>query len=70
MWPKFGNPSVSMRDIIKTSILYRLDKKKNFLEGCSSFKFNSLGLSLGVALKLYTIVARVKNEDNFYICRS
>ena len=29
-----------------------------FFEGCSWFKFNNLGLALGMALKFYTKVAR------------
>ena len=36
-----------------------LDQKNNFfLEGWSWFKFNNLGLSLGMGLKFYTNVAK------------
>ena len=35
MWPKFGNSSPSMRDVIITSILYKdLTRKTTFFEGC------------------------------------
>ena len=30
MWPKFGNSSISMRDVIITSVLYVLDQKNSF----------------------------------------
>ena len=33
-----------------------LTKKIKFFEGCSSFKFNNLGVALGIALKFYTSV--------------
>ena len=39
-----------MREVITT--------KTNFFEGCSWFKFNNLGLALGVALKFYTSVTK------------
>ena len=32
MWPKFGNSSISMREVI-TSILYGFDKNKQFIWG-------------------------------------
>ena len=42
-WPKFRNFSIS--------ILQGFDQKKNdFFEGCSWFKFNNLGLALGTNL--------------------
>ena len=35
MWPKFGNCSPSMREVIITSILYKnLTRKTTFFEGC------------------------------------
>ena len=82
MWPKFDNPSVSMRKVFITSILYGFDQKKQFFEGCCWFKFNNLGLALCMTLKFYRTVAkglsdkRVKTkthkvlEVNFYLCRS
>ena len=30
MWPKFGNSSISVREVIRTSILQRFDQKHNF----------------------------------------
>ena len=47
-----------MRKVIITSILWKFDQKKNFFKGCSWFKFNSLGLVLGMALKSYTSVSK------------
>ena len=35
-----------------------MSRKKNFFEGCSWFKFNNLGLELGMALKFYISVAK------------
>ena len=76
MWPNFGNSSVSMREVITTSILYEFDQKNHFFEGWSCFNFNNLGLTLGVILKLYNSVAKgLKLKvtkifwDRFYVCR-
>ena len=33
-------------------------EKPNFSEGCSWFKFNNFGMTLGMALKFYTSVAK------------
>ena len=57
MWPKFGKCSISVWEVIITSILKGFDQK-NFLEGYSLFKLNNLGLSLGTAFKLYTNEAK------------
>ena len=46
-----------MREVIITSILEGSDQKKHFFEGCFCFKFNNLGLALGMALKFNTKVA-------------
>ena len=43
MWPKFGNSSISMREVVIIMIW--------------PVKFNNLGLVLGMALKFYTSVA-------------
>ena len=45
-----------MREIIITSILKGFDPKTAFFEGW--FKFNNLGLALGMALKFYTSAAK------------
>ena len=58
MWPKFGNSSVSIREIIITWILWGFDQKNHLFRGVIWFKFNNLGLALGMALKFYTIVAK------------
>ena len=57
MWPKFGNSNISMREVIITAILYRFDQKNQFFEECTWFKFNNLGLVLGMTLKFHTSVA-------------
>ena len=33
MWPKFGNSSISMRQVITTSILQEFDQKNRFFWG-------------------------------------
>ena len=33
IWPKFGNCSISMRKVIKTSILWGVDQKNRFFWG-------------------------------------
>ena len=61
MGPKFGNSSISMREVITTSISSGFDQKKNnFFEGCCCFKLNNLGLGLGMSLKFYISGKRVK----------
>ena len=58
MWPKFGNSSISVGEVIITSILFWwvlfcrfLTRKTTFFEGWSWFKFNILGLTLGMTLQ-------------------
>ena len=58
MWPKFGNSSISMREVVINLILQRFDQKKHFFEGWSWFKFINLGLALGKDLKFYTSVIK------------
>ena len=47
-----------MIEVIITSILERFDQKNDFFEGWSWFKFNNLGLALGMALKFYKSLAK------------
>ena len=47
-----------MREVIITSILQGFDQKNHFFQGRSWFKFNNLGLVLGIASKFYTSVAK------------
>ena len=59
MQPKFGNSSISMREVVITSTLQGFDQENHFFEEWSWFnKFNNLGLALGVNLKFYTFVAK------------
>ena len=55
MWPKFGNPRISMKDI-RTSVIRIWLEKKFFFEGSSWF--NHLKLALGITLKFYTSVEK------------
>ena len=56
---KVGNASISIREVIITSILLGFYLKKQFFDGCSWFKFNNLGLPLGMTLKFYASVTKV-----------
>ena len=56
MSPKFGNSSISVTEVIVTSIIKGFDQKNHFFERWSWFKFNNLGLALGTNLKLQTIM--------------
>ena len=77
MWPKFGNSSISMRDVIIALILEEFDQKTAFSEGWYWFKFNNLRLILGTNLKSYSSVekglklkVRKFLGANSYVCRS
>ena len=59
MWPRFGNSSISMREVIIASILLRFDQKNHFFDRWPWFKFNNSGLALGLNLKFYASVAKV-----------
>ena len=61
MWPKFGNCSISMREVQFTNHnlnFIRVTRKITFFKGWSWFKFNNLGLTLGTNLKFHTSVAK------------
>ena len=47
-----------------------LTRKTTYFAGWSWFKFNNLGLALGMALKFYTSMAKGLKGTNFYVCRS
>ena len=55
MWQKFGNSSISMREVYHNLNCTRIWPEKTFAR-CSWFKFNNLWLTLGIALKFYTSV--------------
>ena len=57
IWPKFGNSSISMREVIVTSISSVFDQRGR-RRWWSWFKFNNLGLVRGTNLKLYTSVEK------------
>ena len=50
--------SISMREVIITSILQGFDQKHTFFERWSLLKFNNLVLILGMVLKFYSSVAK------------
>ena len=58
MSSKFGNSSISMREVIITSILTKFDQKKQFFMSGSWFKFNNLGLTQGMALEFCICVEK------------
>ena len=58
MCPKFGNCSISMREVSQSQFYKDLTRKVAFFEGWSWFKLNNLGLALGTNLKFYTSVAK------------
>ena len=58
MWAKFGNSSVPAREAIITLSIWEFDQKNTLSEGWSWFKFNNLGLALGMALKIYITVTK------------
>ena len=50
IWPKIGKYNILKRKVI--IIRSTLLRKINFLEGCFWFRFNNLGLVLGMTLKI------------------
>ena len=60
MRQKFGNSSISMREVITTSILSDLIGKNAFLGG-SWFEFNDVALVVGMVLKL--CISAASEED-------
>ena len=60
MRQKFGNSSISMREVITTSILSDLIRKNAFLGG-SWFEFNDVALVVGMVLKL--CISAASEED-------
>ena len=59
MWPKFHNSRISMKEV-KFNFIRIWQKKTDFFERSSWFKFNNLGLELGLALKIQQWGKRVK----------
>ena len=57
MWPKFANSSNSLRESY-TQFYKNLTRKTTFFEGWPWFKFNNLGLAIGMTLKFYTSVTK------------
>ena len=58
MSPKFGNSITSTREVINNLNFIKIWQEKPHFEGLPWFKFNNLGLALGIALKFYTSVAK------------
>ena len=55
-----------MRQVITSSLLFYMDftRKTAFFEGWPWFKFNNLGLVLGMNLKFYTSVPKGKYKKS------
>ena len=66
MWLMFVNSSIFMREVIITWFFKDLTKKNDILEWCSWFKFNNLGVVLGMAKwsKLNSPFKEVAGEKN------
>ena len=69
MWPKFCKSSISIREVITTSILKGFDQKNHFFDRWTWFKFNNLELALCMTLKFYTSVTRGSKLEVKKFCR-
>ena len=58
MWPKFGNSSIFLEKLSLSQFYKDLNRESACFEGWSWFKFNNLGVTLGMNLKFYTSVAK------------
>ena len=59
LWPKLGNSSICMREVITNTQLYQdLTRKTTFFEGLAWSKFYNLGLALGKNLTFSANVAK------------
>ena len=59
MWPKFANPSISMREVVINLIFIRIwPDKPLFLRFGLDSSLNNLGLALGMSWKFYTSEAK------------
>ena len=58
IWLKFDNSSISVREVIKISILYRFVENLDSFEGWCWFIFSYLGLKNCVILKPYYIIGK------------
>ena len=77
MWPKFGNSSISMREVITTSILQGFNQKNCFFWGVVSIQVQYFGTGTRYKLEiLHQCCKRVITKSqkvlgvNSYACRS
>ena len=77
MWPKFGNCSISMREVITTSILYGFDQRNHFFWRLVLVQVQQFRTGTRCKLEvLHQCCKRVKTESqkvlwaNSYVCRS
>ena len=56
IWPKFGNFSIFMKEVVIITILWGFEQKI-FFEGWAWFRFTNLWLALDMVLKFYSSVA-------------
>ena len=59
MWPKLGNSSPTLKEVIITQFYKDLTRKTNFYEGYSWVKSSNLKVAFGMALTFYTSLAKV-----------
>ena len=77
MWPKFGNSSISMREVIITSILSGLDQKKQVFWGVVLVQVQQFGIGSGYELEIlhqcgkrFNIKSQKTLGANSNICRN
>ena len=64
MWSKFGNSSISMREVIITSILLGFDRKNCFFWGVPLVQVQQFGTGTSYGFKiLYQYDKRVKTKS-------
>ena len=74
MWPKFGNSSICIREVIITSNFKGFDQKNRFFWGVFLVQVQHFGT--GTRCKFSTVCQRVKTKSqkvfgpNYYVCRS
>ena len=52
MWPKFGNSSLSMKEVIMTSIFKGFDQRERCFEGVFLVPFQEFGTNTKYGLKM------------------
>ena len=58
MWPNFNNCSITVREVLIISILWRFEQKNHFFDWLSGPKFNNFEPARRIALKVYTTLSK------------